>query len=115
MFTLEANDLPGGRGQGEPVRLMLDLEERHGILETFAYGPGPKLLVASEAGYGFVVPEDEVAAGSAGASRFSACGRPTRRKVCLPVDGDYVAAVGENRKMLMFPLAEVHGDAARQG
>src|SRR5690606_34550699 len=61
-YTIEAADLPGGRGQGEPVRLMIDLDEADEILECFVHKPGRKLLVASSVGNGFVVPEDEVVA-----------------------------------------------------
>ena len=61
-FTLEASQLPGGRGHGEPVRLMVDLEENHDFVEMFVHEPGRKLLVCSTGGYGFVVPEDEVVA-----------------------------------------------------
>ncbi|MHA1573706.1 MAG: DNA topoisomerase IV subunit A, partial [Alphaproteobacteria bacterium] len=56
IFTLEASQLPGGRGHGEPVRLMIDLEENHDVAELFTYEPGRKLLVASTGGYGFIVP-----------------------------------------------------------
>ncbi len=61
-YTLEASALPGGRGQGEPVRLMIDLDESDEILEIFTHAPGRKLLVASRQGNGFIVPEDEVVA-----------------------------------------------------
>ena len=61
-FTLEASALPGGRGHGEPVRLMIDLEETSDIVDLFVHKPGRKLLIASKAGNGFVVAEDEVVA-----------------------------------------------------
>ena len=62
VFTLPADQLPGGRGHGEPVRLMVDLEENHDFVEIFVHEPGRKLLVAATSGHGFVVPEDEVVA-----------------------------------------------------
>ena len=62
MFTLPADQLPGGRGHGEPVRLMVDLEENHDFVEIFVHEPGRKLLVAATSGHGFIVPEDEVVA-----------------------------------------------------
>ena len=61
-YTLDVNALPGGRGQGEPVRLMIDLDETDEILEGFVHKPGRKLLVASNIGNGFIVAEDEVVA-----------------------------------------------------
>src|SRR5690606_5750199 len=61
-FTLSGNDLPGGRGHGEPIRLMIDLEENHDVVDVFVHQPGRKLLVAATSAHGFIVPEDEVVA-----------------------------------------------------
>jgi topoisomerase-4 subunit A len=107
-FTLEANQLPGGRGHGEPVRLMVDLEENHDIVEAFVYSPGRKLLVASTGGYGFVVPEDEVVASTRKGKQILNVTEPEEARVVVPVDGDYVATMGENRKMLVFKLEEMN-------
>jgi topoisomerase-4 subunit A len=107
-FTLEANQLPGGRGHGEPVRLMVDLEENHDFVEIFVHEPGRKLLVCSTGGYGFVVPEDEVVASTRKGKQILNLSEPDEAKVCVPVDGDHVAIVGDNRKMVVFPLDEVN-------
>ncbi|PPC99949.1 MAG: DNA topoisomerase IV subunit A [Hyphomicrobium sp.] len=107
-FTLEVGQLPGGRGHGEPVRLMVDLEENHDIAEIFVYEPGRKLLVASTGGYGFIVPEDEVIASTRKGKQILNVTEPEEARVCIPVDGDHVAALGENRKMLVFKLDEVN-------
>ncbi|HYD15088.1 MAG TPA: DNA topoisomerase IV subunit A [Hyphomicrobium sp.] len=107
-FTLEASQLPGGRGHGEPVRLMVDLEENQDFAECFVHEPGRKLLVASTAGYGFVVPEEEVVASTRKGKQILNVTAPEEARVCVPVDGDYVATMGENRKMLVFPLEEVN-------
>jgi topoisomerase-4 subunit A len=107
-FTLEVGQLPGGRGHGEPVRLMVDLEENHDVAEIFVYEPGRKLLVASTGGYGFIVPEDEVIASTRKGKQILNVTEPEEARVCVPVDGDHVAAMGENRKMLVFKLDEVN-------
>ena len=107
-FTLEASQLPGGRGHGEPVRLMVDLEENHDFAECFVYEPGRKLLVASTGGYGFVVTEDEVIASTRKGKQILNVAADEEARVCVPVDGDHVATVGENRKMLVFKLDEVN-------
>ncbi len=107
-FTLDANTLPGGRGHGEPVRLMFDLEENHDVVDCFAYEAGRKLLVASTGGYGFIVPEDEVVASTRKGKQVLNVSEPEEARICVPVDGDYVATIGENRKMLVFPLDEVN-------
>ena len=106
-FTLEAGALPGGRGHGEPVRLMVDLEENTDFVECFVHVPGRKLLVASTGGYGFVVSEDEVIASTRKGKQVLNVSAPEEAKLCVAVAGDYVATVGENRKMLIFGLDEV--------
>ena len=108
IFTLEASQLPGGRGHGEPVRLMIDLEENHDVAELFTYEPGRKLLVASTGGYGFIVPEDEVVASTRKGRQVLNVSEPDEAKVCIPVDGDQVAIIGENRKLLVFALDQIN-------
>jgi topoisomerase-4 subunit A len=107
-FTLEASALPGGRGHGEPVRLMIDLEENHDIVEMFVHDPTRKLLVVSTAGYGFVVPEEEVIAATRKGKQVLNVTEPDEARVCIPAEGDYVATIGENRKLLIFKLDEVN-------
>ena len=107
-FTLGADQLPGGRGHGEPVRLMVDIEENHDIIELFVHQPGRKLLVGSTAGYGFVVPEDEIVAATRKGKQVLNVSDPDEAKICVPVNGDMVAAVGDNRKLLVFTLGEVN-------
>ena len=107
-YTLEANKLPGGRGHGEPVRLMIDLEENHDIVEMMVHEPGRKLLVASTKGDGFVVPEDEVVAMTRKGKQVLNVAEPEEARICVPVEGDSVAVIGENRKLLVFGLEEVN-------
>ncbi len=107
-YTLEANELPGGRGHGEPVRLMIDLDEADEILEGFVYKPGRKLLVASNAGNGFIVGEDEVVAQTRKGKQVLNLGEGERAALCRPVQGDAVAVLGENRRVLVFPLSELN-------
>ncbi|KAB2850292.1 MAG: DNA topoisomerase IV subunit A [Hyphomicrobiaceae bacterium] len=107
-FTLEASKLPGGRGHGEPVRLMIELEENHDIVEMMVHEPGRKLLVASTKGDGFIVPEDEVVAMTRKGKQVLNVGEPEEARVCVPVEGDSMAVIGENRKLLVFGLDEVN-------
>jgi topoisomerase-4 subunit A len=106
-FTLGADRLPGGRGMGEPVRLMVDLPNDEDLLALFIHRPGERLLVASTAGDGFVVPEDEVIAQTRAGRQVLNVRDGVRATVCQPVTGDHVAVVGRNRKLLVFPLAEL--------
>ena len=107
-FTLSGDQLPGGRGHGEPLRLIIDLEENHDIAAFFTHKPGRKLLVASVAGYGFVVNEDDVTASTRKGKQVLNVSGADEAKCCVPADGSMVAAVGENRKMLVFGLDEVN-------
>jgi len=107
-FTISADNLPGGRGHGEPIRLMFDLQESHDIVDLFVHQKGRKLLVASTAGYGFVVLEDEVIASTIKGKQILNVSGMSEAKICVPAQGDTIATVGENRKLLVFPLSDVN-------
>ena len=106
-YTLSAANLPGGRGMGEPLRLMVDLPNESDIVDLFIHKPGRKLLVASSAGDGFIVPEDDVLAQTRTGKQVLNVKDSVRAQVCRPVTGDHVACVGENRKVLVFALGEL--------
>ncbi len=106
-YTLSAANLPGGRGMGEPLRLMVDLPNEAGIVDLFIHEPERKLLVASSAGDGFIVPEQDVLAQTRSGKQVLNVRGETRARVCKPVTGDHVAVVGENRKVLVFALSEL--------
>ena len=106
-YTLGASVLPGGRGMGEPLRLMVDLPNEAEIVALFIHRVGNRLLVASSAGDGFVVSEDDVVAQTRAGKQVLNVRGGVRAKVCSTVKGDHVACVGENRKVLLFPLDEL--------
>jgi len=103
IFTLGADKLASGRGHGEPVRLMIDLDEGAGIVNLLAHQPGGKLLVASKAGYGFVAPEDDLLAQKRGGKQVL----NGEMLAALRVAGDHVATIGENIKALIFRVDEL--------
>lgn len=107
IFTLEASKLPGGRGFGDPVRLMIDLEESAEIVAAFPYKAGLKLLVASTEGRGFVVATDDVVANTRKGKQVLNVDMPVEAMLVTPAEGDHVAIIGQNRKLLCFPLSEV--------
>ncbi|MGE5265793.1 MAG: DNA topoisomerase IV subunit A [Deltaproteobacteria bacterium] len=107
-FTLDASQLPGGRGHGEPVRLMVDLEENHDFVELFVHDPARKLIVASSGGYGFLVPEEEVIASTRKGKQILNVADDEEAQVVVPADGDMVATIGANRKLLVFKLEDVN-------
>ncbi|NNU81530.1 DNA topoisomerase IV subunit A [Halovulum dunhuangense] len=106
-YTIAGSNLPGGRGMGEPVRLMVDLPNEAEIVSLMIHRPGAKVIVASSAGDGFVVPEDEVVAQTRAGKQVLNVKDGVRAIACKRVAGDHVASVGQNRKMLVFPLAEL--------
>ena len=108
-YTLRVSDLPGGRGMGEPVRLMVDLPQEVEIVDIVVHVPGRKLLLASSAGDGFVVPEDELVASKRAGKQVLNVKDGVRAlaPVVVPEGADHVACVGDNRKVLVFPLAEL--------
>jgi topoisomerase-4 subunit A len=106
-YTLSASNLPGGRGMGEPVRLMVDLPNEAAIVDLFIHKPDRKLLVASSAGDGFIVPENDVVAQTRAGKQVLNVKGDVKAKVCKPVTGDAVAVVGENRKVLVFAIDEL--------
>ncbi len=106
-YTVSASNLPGGRGMGEPLRLMVDLPNEAEIVTIFSHQAGRKLLVASDAGDGFVVAEDDVVAQTRSGKQVLNVRGGTLALVCKPVAGDSVAVVGENRKVLVFGLDEL--------
>ena len=107
VYTLTGDRLPGGRGQGEPVRLMVDMDEGHDIVELFVYRAGQKRVVASSAGNGFVVEEDELVANTRKGKQILNVAGTEEARVIAPVEGDMVAVIGENRKLLVFPLDQL--------
>jgi topoisomerase-4 subunit A len=114
-YTVSAANLPGGRGMGEPLRLMVDLPNEAEIVTLFTHQPGRKLLVASSAGDGFVVPEDDVVAQTRSGKQVLNVRGDVRALVCKPVAGDMVSVVGENRKVLVFALEELPEMARGKG
>jgi topoisomerase-4 subunit A len=105
-YTIEASKLPGGRGHGEPVRLFIDLEDAD-VVAALAYQGKRKFLVASYGGNGFVVPEDEVLGTTRKGKQVLNLKAPDKAAAMTTVDGELAAAIGANRKMVIFTLDQV--------
>jgi topoisomerase-4 subunit A len=106
-YTLEGSKLPGGRGHGEPIRLYFDIEQDADIVAALAYQGGRKFLVASYGGNGFVVPEDEVLGTTRKGKQVLNLKAPDKAAALTTVDGELVASIGANRKMVIFKLDEI--------
>jgi len=110
-FTVECSKLPGARGHGEPLRLMVDLDDNVKIIDVFPHKAGRKRVLASKEGYGFIMPEDEALA-------FRKAGKQVLNGtaiVSLEADGDHLAVVGDNGKILIYPLEELPEMARGKG
>jgi topoisomerase-4 subunit A len=106
-YTIEASKLPGGRGHGEPVRLFIDLEQEGELVTVTPYVGGRKFLVAGRQGNGFVIAEDECLANTRKGKQVLNLKEGDAACALASVEGEQVAVIGENRKMLVFPLEQV--------
>ena len=106
-YVLQVSKLPGGRGNGEPLSLMIDLEAGNEVVEIFVYDEARKLLVASRTGNGFVVAESELFSTRRAGKQILNVSVADEAICCVPATGDSIAVLGENRKLLIFPLADM--------
>src|SRR5450432_4202685 len=106
-YTLEASKLPGGRGHGEPIRMYFDIEQDADIVAALPYEGKRKFLVASYGGNGFVVPEDETLGTTRKGKQVLNLKAPDKAVAMTTVDGELVASIGANRKMVIFKLEEI--------
>ena len=106
-YTLLASNLPGGRGMGEPIRLMVDIPDEAKIVNIMPYIPDQRLLLASSSGDGFIVRHDDVIAQTKNGKQILNVKGNSVAKVCRNVNGDHIAVVGENRKVLIFSITEL--------
>ncbi|MDB0000502.1 DNA topoisomerase IV subunit A [Amylibacter sp.] len=106
-YTMSCSELPGGRGMGEPIRLIVDLPNDANMVDLFIHQPDRKLLLASSAGDGFVVEENDIVAQTRTGKQVLNVKGDITALICKPVVGDFVATVGQNRKVLIFPIDEL--------
>jgi topoisomerase-4 subunit A len=114
-YTVGVDRLPGGRGQGEPLRLMIDLPNEHDVVALFPHRPGLRLLVAADDGRGFIVDGEEALAQTRAGKQVLTPAAAARAAVCVPAEGDVAAFVGDNRRMLIVDLPEIPEMARGRG
>jgi topoisomerase-4 subunit A len=105
-FTIGCSQLPSARGHGEPLRMMIELDDKVKILDVFPFKAGRKRILASKLGYGFLMPEEEALANRKAGKQVltvDAAGAA----FCLEAVGDQLGVIGDNGKILIFPLEEL--------
>lgn len=114
-YTLDASKLPGGRGHGEPVRLYADIDEGADLVRVMPHSGGAALLLVADDGRGFVVAQDDLLSSTKKGRAVLSVDPPAKLKVAAEAEGDHVAVIGENRKLLVFPLEEAPRMARGKG
>jgi topoisomerase-4 subunit A len=114
-YTLGADKFPGGRGHGEPLRIMVDMDNDQDVLTAFVHQPERKLLLASNIGNGFIVKETDLVANTRKGKQVMNVKMPDEAQLCVEVRGDHLAVVGKNRKMLIFPVEQLPEMARGKG
>ena len=115
VYTIGADKLPGGRGHGEPLRLMVELDDREDIVALLRFKAESRILVASSAGKGFLAETDKLIASTRQGKQVMNLPEGTVTRVCLVAGGDHVAVLGTNRKLLIYPLDELPTRGRGQG
>lgn len=106
-YTLGCDRLPGGRGFGEPLRLMFELPNEEDVISMFLFKPDEKYIVAASDGRGFLVKSSDLVAQTKNGKQILSTPGKVRASICTIVNGDMIALIGENRKLLVFNLSEV--------
>ena len=117
-YTLACDRLPGGRGMGEPVRLMIDLPNDEEVVSLFPYRKGQRCLLAASDARGLVAPIDEqvTSPGRKGGKQTLNVKAPARAVACTPIEGgDMAACVGDNQRLLIFDLADIPEQSRGRG
>jgi topoisomerase-4 subunit A len=114
-YALDVAKLPGGRGHGEPIRLFIDMDQDAAIVSLFVNTGGRKFLIGSHDGQGFIVNEDDCVGNTRKGKQVLNVEMPNEARALAVVNGDSVAVIGDNRKMLIFGIDQVPEMARGRG
>ncbi len=106
-YTILADKIPKGKGFGEPLRLLIDLDNTHDVVDMFVHQPGRKVLLAASSGKGFIIEEEDLIAQTKNGKQVLNVAEGDKAAFCLPVDGDAIAIIGKNRKMVVYKVDEI--------
>lgn len=114
-FTIPANDIPSGRGFGQPLRLMVDLGMNDNICDLFVFENKSQYLIASNSGRGFLVDENHIMAQTRNGRKIMNVENGEIATFCKKITGDMIATIGDNRKLLVFKVEEIPSMARGRG
>ena len=114
-YTIAANEIPSGRGFGQPLRLMIDLGISDSVCAMFVFEPGASYVIASNIGRGFVVDENHILAQTKNGRKIMNVAEGEVARFCRKITGDMIAIIGENRKLLVFKIEEIPTMARGRG
>jgi topoisomerase-4 subunit A len=106
-YTIGVDKLPGGRGHGEPLSLMIDLGNDNNVIALLVHRKDKNLFIASSDGRGFVVPENDIIAQTRSGKQVLNVSGKVEAKICIECEGDRLAVIGDNRKLLIFPASDL--------
>ena len=106
-YSLDASELPSGRGHGTPLKILLDIEEQHSVISVFPYENEKKYIVASSVGNGFIVNSNDMLSNRKSGKQVLNIKDNQKSIICKKITGDSVVAIGENKKMLVFSLNDL--------
>lgn len=114
-FNIQANEIPTGRGFGQPLRLMVDIANNDSVVAMFVYEPKTSYLLATGEGRGFIVDDSHIIAQTRNGRKIMNVAEGEKTTFCVKAAGDMIAVVGENRKLLVFKSEEVPTMARGRG
>lgn len=114
-FNIQANEIPTGRGFGQPLRLMVDISNNDNVVAMFVYEPKTSYLLATGEGRGFIVDDSHIIAQTRNGRKIMNVAEGEKTAFCVKAAGDMIAVVGENRKLLVFKSEEVPTMARGRG
>ena len=115
LFNISANEIPSGRGFGQPLRLMADIANNDDVTAMFVFEAKASYLIASDSGHGFIIDENHIIAQTRNGRKIMNVADGEKAVFCVKVTGDMLAVVGQNRKLLVFRTEEVPSMARGRG
>jgi topoisomerase-4 subunit A len=106
-YSLNVSDLPSGRGHGDPLKILFDIEEEHSVINIFTYEKDKKIILSSSLGNGFIIKHQDMLSSRKSGKAILNIKEGERASFCKHVDGSHIAIIGENKKMLIFSLDEL--------